>query len=396
MAEAARGVEPGSTVLRAVATTPRTRDRGIDVLRGLCIFSMTTAHLAAGSWPWQVTHVAIFVDGAVGFVMLSGVVVGMTQRLTIDRAGLRAGQRKLLRRMILIYGAHIGLCVVAFAVVAVDPARAGQYVGVGALGGPMAALLAALTLRINPFYTSILSLYVVLLALTIAAVFALAVRRPVFVLAGSVALYAAGLLWPDAFTLPFRPGSIGSVNWASWQLLFMAALLVGWNWHMPPVRRALASRALWCTAAVFVGLAALTGWLVTHGTGSPWKPVVARAFTEGTLAPGTIVMAIAAVLVGYRICRRLVRVAGPVVSPMAMIGRRSLDCYIILSVVVIVLPSAFQYSRTGLVAVGVTFAVLVVMIGWCLLRDRIGRPGRDQNDSRVEIAGSIPSTALRS
>src|SRR4051812_42249003 len=59
------------------------RNRAIDMLRGLCIVSMTTAHLAAGSWPWQVFHVAVLVDGAVGFVLLSGIVLGITQHRNV-------------------------------------------------------------------------------------------------------------------------------------------------------------------------------------------------------------------------------------------------------------------------------------------------------------------------
>ena len=80
-------------------------------------------------------------------------------------------------------------------------------------------------------------------------------------------------------------------------------------------------------------------------------------------------MALAAVLVGYRACRLLVRVAYPVLSPVARIGRHSLDCYLILSVVVLVLPGFYTYPPAGIVAVGVTFQILVLMFGWSLLRD---------------------------
>ena len=86
---------------------------------------------------------------------------------------------------------------------------------------------------------------------------------------------------------------------------------------------------------------------MTHGSRPDWATPVFRAFTEGTLAPGTIVMAFAAVLVGYRVCRRLVRVAWPAVSPIARIGRRSLDCYLILSTAVIVLPSVYVFPPAG-------------------------------------------------
>ena len=173
----------------------------------------------------------------------------MTQRRSIDRAGLLAGQRKLLRRCALIYGGAVFLCLVAFATAAVDTSRSDTYPAVGALGGPLPAAFATLTLRYSPHYTSILSLYVVLLLLSVAAVAALAFRRPWIVAAGSVLLYAAGYCWPEALSFPVRPGIPGPVNWATWQLLFVTALLVGWYWRSPQVRWIVTSRPLLSAAA---------------------------------------------------------------------------------------------------------------------------------------------------
>ena len=212
-----------------------------------------------------------------------------------------------------------------------------------------------------------------LLVLAMAAVAALARRLTPLVVAGSLALYGAGYWWPLAFTFPSQPGVPGAVNWATWQLLFVGALLVGWNWRSAPIRWAVSSRLAWSCAVGFVAVAAGLGWLTRTGTTSTWKAVVTQVFTEGTLSPPTILMAFAAALVGYPICRALVRRARPVASPIARIGRHSLDCYIILSMAVIALPSLFRYDPAGPVGVGVTFDLLVVMFGWCLLRDRVGR-----------------------
>jgi hypothetical protein len=369
-------------------TTPGSggRDRAIDLLRGFCIVSMTTAHLAAGSWPWRVFHIGTFIDGAVGFVFLSGLVLGITQRKAIVRGGLLAGQRKLLRRTAMIYVANFALCLLAFATVAVDPERESTYPSVDTLGGPLPAALASLSLRFSPHFTSILSLYVVLLLLALVAVVGLRFRRPSLVITGSVLLYVAGYLWPALFTFSVQPGVPGPVNWATWQLLFMVALVVGWHWQSARIRWALTSRGLfWLAASLVLGLSVL-GWRITHGARPDWATAVFRAFTEGTLAPGTIVMAFAAVLVGYRVCRRLVRVAWPGVSPIARIGRRSLDCYLILSTAVIVLPSVYAYPPAGIVAVGVAFDVLALMFLWCLLRDRRGRAGRAVGPAEEPVA----------
>ena len=382
---AVTGVAPS-----AAAASPG-RDMAIDVMRGLCIVSMTTAHLAAGSWPFQATHFAILVDGAVGFVLLSGLVVGMTQRRTIERVGLLGGERRLFRRTAVVYAAHLALCVVAFAVVALDPSRIGPYVSVEALGGPLPATIATLGLQVNPHYTSILSLYVVLLLLGMAAVAALAHRQVPLVVIGSLALYGAGFRWPATFNFSSQPGVPGAVNWATWQLLFIGALLVGWYWRTAPVRWALASRASWCSAALLVIAGAAIGWWMRLGADTPWKSVLAHIFSEGTLGPGTILLAFAASAVIYPPCRWLVRRAGPLLSPIARIGRHSLDCYLILSVAVIVLPSVFRYDTAGLLAVGVTVDLLVVMFLWCVLRDRTSarhQVNEARNGGSVEGAGS--------
>jgi hypothetical protein len=199
----------------------------------------------------------------------------------------------------------------------------------------------------------------------------------------SFVLYLAGYLWPVVFTFPLYPGIAGAVNWATWQPLFMVGLLAGWFWRAPAMRFALTSRSLLVVSAAFVFATGTLGWLITRGSAAAWKSSVAQAFTEGKLAPGTIVMALAAVLVGYRACRFLARITYPVLSPIARIGRHSLDCYVILSVAVLVLPSIYRYQPDGIVAVGVTLDILLVMFGWSLLRDWLARRRSTSSSTRL-------------
>ena len=59
---------------------------------------MNTAHLAAGSWPWQVFHIGTSIDGAIGFVFLSGPVLVITQRRAIKRGEVWMGESAARRR----------------------------------------------------------------------------------------------------------------------------------------------------------------------------------------------------------------------------------------------------------------------------------------------------------
>jgi uncharacterized membrane protein YeiB len=67
----------------------------------------------------------------------------------------------------------------------------------------------------------------------------------------------------------------------------------------------------------------------------------------------------------------LVRNARRLIGPVATMGRRSLDCYIILSVVVIAVPRALPYRQNGAAGEVVVLAVLVACFWWCALKDRL-------------------------
>ena len=354
---------------------PSGRLTELDVLRGLCIVSMATAHLAAGSASWQLFHLAIWIDGAVGFVFLSGLVLGMVQRARVERRGPAAASRAVLRRTGVVYAGHVALCALAFAVVALDPPRAARLGSVESVGGLAPAALATLTLRINPSYASILSLYVVLLLGALLCTFLL--RRGLWpvVLGLCGALYVAGLIWPAPFTFPPRPGVPGAVNAAAWQLLFVLAVLVGWHWRSPWRRRWVGRGDVGLIAAGVVVLLAVAAWWVELTMRTP-PAAIRLIFGEGTLGPGTIAMALVAFLALLPAARWIVGAVPTLVSPLARIGRHSLDCYLILSAVVLITPSLFAHDPTSWTGDLSVLEVLLACWVWSTLRDRIaGRPG---------------------
>jgi hypothetical protein len=361
--------------------TARRRIVAFDVLRGLCIVSMTTAHLAAGSLPYEVLHAAVWIDGAVGFVFLSGLVLGVVQRSHADRP---VGQvaRILLRRAGLIYLAHLFLVLVAL-ILALDPARTSTLaprplVAVGELGGIGPTVWAAVTLRISPPLASILSLYVVCLLLAVPAV--LALRRSWWpaVLGGSLVLYAVGYVVGEGstalprstFTFPQFPGTPGAVNWACWQLLFLVGLTLGWSWRKDAVQASVRNSRVIAAAAVALAVLIALGYAVTEGTAASWRTTVQALFLEGRLGLGTIVMALLAFLVLRPAADWLQSGLPMLAAPFARLGRHALDCYLILSTVVLLTPSVFRLDGTSLLATLYAFDVLLVCWVWCLIRDR--------------------------
>jgi hypothetical protein len=342
--------------------------------------SMATAHLAVGSSSYHVLHAALWIDGAVGFVFLAGLMLGRTQRRISERSGPSAARLRVLSRIGIVYAGHLFICVIAVVAVAVNPVRAGPYTGLTELGGPVPALGSLVLLQVNPRNASILSLYVVLLALALVAV-ALLRRggwRPV--LGTSVLLYGAGTLWPQAFSFPVQPGVGGQVNWASWQLLFAVALVLGWHWSVRRVQRLLVDRTVLGVATTVT--VALIGWAWLTVVSPPHRPtsVVRHLFSEGTLGPGTIVMALGAGLVLYRGVARLADRGGRWLRPLALLGRHSLPCYLILSVLVIAAPLLVQYRRDSGVGNAAVLGFLAMCWTWCALRERARR--RDTADIR--------------
>ena len=99
-------------------TTSRQRDGALDVIRGLCLIGMTFGHLAHTSLFTRIIHFhpGLWFDGASGFVLMSGLVLGMVQKSRVTRASLATVQRTLLKRAGLIYLVQIATILFAFAV----------------------------------------------------------------------------------------------------------------------------------------------------------------------------------------------------------------------------------------------------------------------------------------
>ncbi|WP_269846135.1 OpgC domain-containing protein [Serinibacter arcticus] len=360
---------------RAAPAAAQGRDSSLDLLRGFCIVSMATAHVAVGSFFWRATHVALWVDGLMGFVVLSGLVLGIVQRKQAARSGVRSGPGRVLRRARLVYVAHVALCAAVFAVVALDPSRAPRFASVDSVGGPLQAVLATVTLQINPPNASILSMYAVLMLLAAVAVGLLARGQVWLLVAGMVCVYVIGQTSSAWTTFVRQPGEPGLMNWATWQAMFLAALILGWYWDSEKVRAAFASRsARWTAASLLVfsvGLAHLTR-LGRLGDG-----VIRRTidwwFSDGTLGPGVIVLSGVALLVLRPVARWIAHTVPILAAVLERIGRRSLDCYIILSLAVIALPSIVVYDPGSASANVVVLTALAAMWAWCRLRDEYPR-----------------------
>jgi len=204
------------------------RDLRIDLLRGFCVFVMVVDHVGGeSSWLYVLTGGnRFFVSAAEGFVLLSGIAMGMTHQRTIAGQGIGAMFAKIARRAWVLYL----LCVVltiAFAAVS------------NVLGTPWAAAatpatgkidfaLSVITLHRTYSLTDILVLYTLLVLAAGPVLVLLSRGYTALVLTSSLALWAVAQLWPSDVPRAWQIVD-GGFPFAAWQVVFFMGLAIGYH-----------------------------------------------------------------------------------------------------------------------------------------------------------------------
>lgn len=365
-------VIPGITATPIVtAETSSGRDVALDVARGLCLVSMVVGHLAPGTTLHRATHPSSWVDSAFGFVLISGILIGITQCSAVRRGGFTAGARKLLRRTKVIYIGHLSLVAVALLVVGLDlapvegvdrPESATDWAG---------TVFGALTLTVRPSIASVLSTYVILMLWSLISLALLARGRLLLVLVVSVSLYAVGQVADEQTSIGTEEGAW---SLAAWQAVFVVGVTIGWYWRSHTVQRVLHDgRALVAVAVVAIpGIVISVPGLVTWPNAVyPWLSALTR---KATMAPLRFVVSLAVLALIYVMVRRVSQSAPALLRPLQTLGQRSLDCYIILGIAALILPAigpGWVESTQGSV-----MAVAVVICCWAWSKVRAARSAK--------------------
>lgn len=348
------------------------RDGTLDVIRGGAIISMTAGHVAGGSLLAKVVHFPFWMDGAIVFVVMSGLVLGLVQRKATDRTGAPK-YTTLLRRAGFLY-------VVQFAILALAVAarlltgRPENAPDPGESGGWLNTLFYAASLQLPAPNLTILSMYVVLLLAAVGIVWLFARRLAWAALLLAAAIWAVGTIAPQLTVMPHvQESGYDRFNWATWLLPFTLGLVIGWHWSAWKVD-ALLRR----TSVLLISIAALIALSVTAhifgrldlggGTGD----AVASFFQKWDLGLGVILFGAVVITVAYGI---IVRIGGlPVIRNirawLELLGSWSLDCFVILCIAVVVAPALLDYGTTGRVGMLLVAVVLVIMTIWSALRQR--------------------------
>ncbi|ANY23135.1 OpgC domain-containing protein [Gordonia terrae] len=340
------------------------RDLAIDATRGVAIWSMITAHFAHESTLATPTHAYPYVDGMSAFVMLSGIVLGLVYQRWVARHGLAFAYRRLAKRIVVLY-----LCQLVIALVAVAAALAGHrwLTLLLPVDGWADGIRLALTMQYLPSGGNILLLYMVLL-ISAFGLFPL-LRRGwwIWVLAASLGLYVFSLIYsPGWFYLSAYQAAPHIQNVAGWQIMFVPALVIGWNWSTWKVPE-FVDRWLVAIVVVALAVALFFHFGIDHG---PWAHLEPYVADKLDFRPARAIGAYLAIPAVYGLFRLLLKWwHHDWLRPLVMTGTRSLDSYVIQAIALVVVPIHIAHRPWNSVTMdAVALLVFAACWGWAEFR----------------------------
>jgi len=360
------------------------RDLRLDFLRGYCVVVMIIDHVGLfPAWTIGLTgNVRLWVSAAEGFVLISGVVMGMVYPRLIARRGWPWAIGHVTRRAAGLY---------ALTVVGYILFNTGDFLLRATRGRPTDVPVdyfqliqeAVFQSRIAPTYLWLLPLYILFMLWGLAVLYALSRGHGRWVLLGSIGLWYAARLDPIAFTAVRT-----AFRFPVWQILFTVGLLAGYysealtSWWLRLPARAWRSTVLIGSG---LGLLLVSYQVSFHGLWADvsWLSVNGPLFLSAELGPGRLITALWVLAACYElltVCwRPLSRVLGWLLLPL---GQHALTAFIIHAMTVYSiqrLPGwpfpghdstlmGFIHLAIVLVIWGATLAVVCIRSRWSLPR----------------------------
>jgi hypothetical protein len=218
------------------------RDMRLDLARGIMLLIIFVAHVPNNLWADYIPARFGFSSGAEIFVFVSGIASGIAFGGTFIKKGFGEGTKRILRRILQLYGAHLGtLLVLGSGALMIDRLTGGTVMAVRydlewLRNMPLEGLVEYASLRYVPAFFDILPMYVILLSLVIPAM-VLAKHAPRAVLAISCLIWMVMQVAP----LHFSGNPVTGANWYfnpfAWQFLFFLGFSFGVGWLKAPARK---------------------------------------------------------------------------------------------------------------------------------------------------------------
>jgi hypothetical protein len=296
---------------------------------------ITATHLPTPLSAW-VNQPFGFFAGTEGFIFLSALFTGLIATRIVDREGWRSMWRHLWARAGRLYGYHLLLLVVAFAVGAPIAASGNRPAFHNLLdwywsAGRVRAYLDAALLLYRPPLLDILPVYITFLALTPFALVMGARLGWKYAFAGGIGLWVLAQLGLRGFAyrhltlglgLQVPLSQMGAFDLWAWQLWWLVGVWLGVRWARGDLDVEPWARRLVIPAAVVSGFFLLVRYLQLAGHLELGR--FAWLLDKWDLGPGRIVdaAAVAVLMIRFRPTLRALAV-----SPLVMLGKASLEVF---------------------------------------------------------------------
>jgi hypothetical protein len=361
-----------------VAATPVSRrDTRLDVLRAIALLMIFVDHVPGQPLEhWTMKNFG-FSDASEVFVLISGIAVALAYGRKYDLKNLKPLSLKAWRRVGTLFAAHLTGTVItlaiflAFAWMFLRPDLLTQIAIGPIVEAPMKGAVALVTLGHQLGYNNILPMYMVLMAIVPAMIWAER-RNP------ALLVVVSGLIWALAGTWRVGPprileDGIWFFNPLSWQFLFIIGY-VGAR-HIARGGRIGGSPGLLAASITFVLFSAL--WIVfnlsAHSNLSLGLPFVLTGFDKTYLTGWRLihVLALTYIFMSVPLLSRITRLDKT--NPLAVIGRHGLATFL-LGTVLAVLAQAIMavignWPETGLLLIANGVLIQVIAAYWLDMRD---------------------------
>jgi hypothetical protein len=237
------------------------RDVRLDLFRGVGLWMIFLDHIPHDVVSWLTLRNYGFSDAAEFFVFISGYLAGFIYGPIIKAGHFLSALKRLWKRAMEMYVAHIMLFLIFTAQIARtvrrfdNPLYEDEFNVHNFLEHPDILIGQALTLRYKPVNLDVLPLYITLIATAPFMLWAM-VRRPNLTLLTSVVLYIFARIFDWNFA-SYPPGSTWYFNPFAWQMLFIFAAWCGTGgasriWPIVQSRLALIAALIWIAFAFLI------------------------------------------------------------------------------------------------------------------------------------------------
>jgi hypothetical protein len=355
------------------------RDLRLDLFRGIGLWMIFLDHIPHDVVSWLTLRNYGFSDAAEFFVFISGYLAGFIYGPIIKAGHFLAALKRLWKRAMEMYVAHIMLFLIFTAQIARtvrkfdNPLYEDEFNVHNFLLHPDVLIGQALSLRYKPVNLDVLPLYIALIATAPFMLWAM-VRRPNLTLLGSIVLFICARKF-DWNLASYPPGTTWYFNPFAWQLMFIFAAWCGTGgankiWPIIQSRLALAVALLWILFGFLIVMSwhfAILGWWVPAWLNKMMYPIDK---TDLDMLRFTHFLALALVVVRF-VPHNWAALTSKWLRPMVMCGQHSLPIFcfgVFLSFAAHWV--LMQYTRGVWEQLVISAAGILIMIGIAWVLDR--------------------------